>query len=112
MGNTVSEIAKAMENYGADAVGANCGELDPQEMAEIAKMFKEVTSLPIIIQPNAGKPQFKDNQTTFTMKPEAFADGVMKCVESGASMVGGCCGTSPDHIQAIAERITKHLAGI
>lgn len=105
MGNTVNEIVEAVEKYGADVVGANCGELDPNEMAEIAKMYKEATSLPIIIQPNAGKPILIKDQTKFEMKPEEFANGLLKCIDNGACMIGGCCGTSPDHVRAITQRL-------
>lgn len=105
MGNTVSEITGAVEKHGADAVGANCGELGLDEMAEIAKMYKEATSLPIIIQPNAGKPILVNDQTKFEMKPEEFAAGLQKCIDNGARMIGGCCGTSPDHIRAIKQRL-------
>jgi 5-methyltetrahydrofolate--homocysteine methyltransferase len=105
MGNTVSEIVEAVEKYGADAVGANCGELGLDEMAEIAKMYKEATSLPIIIQPNAGKPILVNDQTKFEMKPEEFAGGLQKWIDNGARMIGGCCGTSPDHIRAIKQRL-------
>ncbi len=105
MGNTLAEIAKAAEDYGAAAVGSNCGELDPLEMAEIVKMFKGVTSLPIIIEPNAGKPVLVDEQAVFKMGPEEFAAGVKKCLENGAKLIGGCCGTSPAHIQKVSEII-------
>jgi 5-methyltetrahydrofolate--homocysteine methyltransferase len=105
MGNTVSEIVEAVEKHGADAVGANCGELGLDEMAEIAKMYNEATSLPIIIQPNAGKPTLVNDQTKFEMKPEEFAHGLQKWIDNGARMIGGCCGTSPDHIRAIKQRL-------
>jgi 5-methyltetrahydrofolate--homocysteine methyltransferase len=107
MGNTVDEIVKVLEDHGADIIGSNCGELDPEEMAKITALYKEKTSLPIIVQPNAGKPKFINNQTMFEMKPEEFADGLIQCIENGAHIVGGCCGTSPDHIRAIAQRIKK-----
>ena len=107
MGNTIDEIVTILEDHGADVIGSNCGELDPEEMVKITALFKEKTSLPIIIQPNAGKPKFINNQTMFEMKPEEFADGLIQCIENGAHIVGGCCGTSPDHIRAIAQRIKK-----
>jgi 5-methyltetrahydrofolate--homocysteine methyltransferase len=74
-------------------------------MAEIAGMFTVATSLPVIIEPNAGKPKLIDNLTQFDMKPEEFAAGLMKCIENGARLVGGCCGTGPEHIRALGERI-------
>lgn len=105
MGNSVGEAAQALEKGGADVVGANCGELDPFEMAGIAKMFKEATALPVIIQPNAGKPRMVKGETLFDMKPEEFARGLQECINAGAGLVGGCCGTSPAHIRAASELV-------
>ena len=106
MGNTVDEIVKMAEENGATAVGANCGELDPEEMAELVKLFKKSTTLPLIIQPNAGKPVLKNDGTTdFNMMPDKFSDLLMKCIDNGATIIGGCCGTTPEHISAVAQRI-------
>lgn len=111
MGNAVAEIAKVIAENGADAIGANCGELAPEEMAELTRMYKKATSLPVIIQPNAGKPKLIDNQTRFDMKPEEFAAGLLKCIENGASLVGGCCGTGPGHIRALANGMKQVTMG-
>ncbi len=106
MGNTVEETVKMAEENGATAVGANCGELDPVNMAELVSMFKKSTSLPVIIQPNAGKPVLNDDgTTTFNMGPHEFADELIKCIDNGATLIGGCCGTTPEHIRVIAQRI-------
>ncbi len=105
MGNSAAEIAMTLEKQGADVIGANCGDLDPGEMAKIAEMYKEATALPVMVQPNAGKPVLVNNQAKYEMKPEQFADGLMKCIDSDASIIGGCCGTTPDHIRAVAEKI-------
>jgi len=105
MGSTVAEVAIALEENGADAVGANCGELSPEEMAQIAALYKEHTSLPVLIQPNAGKPKLVEGRTVYDMSPEDFADGMIKCLESGASLIGGCCGTTLDHLKAVVRRI-------
>ncbi len=101
MGSAVAESATALEKYGADAVGANCGELTPKELARIAAMYKRQTALPIIIQPNAGKPKLLGGRTVYDMPPEEFAEGVMQCVDSSATILGGCCGTTPAHLQAL-----------
>ncbi len=101
MGSTVPEIAKALEINGANAVGANCGDLSPEEMGKIAAIYKEHTSLPVLIQPNAGKPKLIGSDTVYDMTPVDFAAGVMKCIDSGASLVGGCCGTTLEHIKAV-----------
>jgi len=103
MGNSVEECAQKLSDAGADIIGTNCGDLDPSQMAVIVSLFKSTTSLPILAQPNAGKPKLVNNQTIFDMTPETFAAGIVECIKSGAKIVGGCCGTTPRHIQAVAE---------
>ena len=106
MGNTAEETSRVAEEYGATAVGANCGELEPEKMAELASLFRKSTSLPVIIQPNAGKPVLgNDGTTSFSMGPEEFAEALLRCIDKGATLIGGCCGTTPDHIRAVAKRI-------
>ncbi len=107
MGSTVEEAAKAAEEYGAVAVGANCGDLDPLGMAAITNIFRDAVKLPLIVQPNAGKPKLVGSETKYEMQPAEYADGVMKCIEKGASIVGGCCGTTPAHIKAVADRLKE-----
>ena len=102
MGDSAKECAKIIEDNGAEAVGANCGDLDPFQMAKVISLLKSATSLPILAQPNAGKPQLIGTKTEFNMNPQVFASGIVKCLDAGANLVGGCCGTSPKHIQAIA----------
>jgi len=107
MGNSAEKCARELTNAGADAVGANCGEIGPEEMAEIILRMRAVTDLPIIAQPNAGKPSLEQGVTRFNLEPAPFAEGIMKCVYAGATLVGGCCGTSPGHIQAVATRLAE-----
>lgn len=107
MGNTVAEAVQVLERNGADAIGSNCGELDPSEMAVLTAVYREASALPIIMEPNAGKPRLVNNQAVFDMGPREFADGIVKCIESGAKIIGGCCGTSPAHICAVAKRLKK-----
>jgi 5-methyltetrahydrofolate--homocysteine methyltransferase len=105
MGNTARQCAEALTEAGASAVGANCGSVDPLEMAQIVVMMREATHLPIIAQPNAGRGRLVDKELVFDMSPAAFASGVEECVRAGARLVGGCCGTSPAHIQAMVKFI-------
>lgn len=105
MGNTAAEIAETLEKHGADAAGANCGELAPDEMARITAILKRHTSLPVIIQPNAGRPKLLGGRTVYDMSPEGFAVGIQTCIDRGASIIGGCCGTTPAHLQAVKRRI-------
>jgi 5-methyltetrahydrofolate--homocysteine methyltransferase len=111
MGNTARDCAQALTEAGADAVGANCGSLDPSEIAQVIAMMREVTPLPLVAQPNAGKARLVQKQLVFDMTPEAFAVGIKECVEAGARLVGGCCGTSPDHIRAMIEMLEGQPSG-
>ena len=107
MGNSAEECAKKITDAGADVVGANCGDLDPAQMAVVVSVLRSATSLPILAQPNAGKPKLVDNQTVFEMAPVPFAAGIAKCLRAGARLVGGCCGTTPEHIRAVAALLNQ-----
>lgn len=105
MGNSAKECATILTEAGASAIGGNCGDLDPLQMAEVVSLLQEATSLPIVAQPNAGKPKLVGDQTVFDMSPTEFASGISKCLQAGAQLVGGCCGTSPAHIRAVVEML-------
>ena len=107
MGNSTEECARELTMAGAQAIGANCGALDPYQTAEIVSFLREATNLPVLAQPNAGKPKLIDGRTVFDMLPTDFADGIAECLLSGAHLLGGCCGTSPEHIQAVAAMLKK-----
>ena len=107
MGDSAAQCAKSLTDAGADVIGANCGDIDPAQMAVVVSELKSATSLPILAQPNAGKPKLVGNETIFDMKPEAFAQGIAECLQAGARIVGGCCGTTPEHIRAVAGLINK-----
>ncbi len=105
MGDTAHDCAQALTEAGACAVGANCGSLDPLELAEVVSLMRGATSLPIIAQPNAGKGRLADKRLVFDMSPTDFAAGIDECLRAGARLVGGCCGTSPAHIRAMVESV-------
>ncbi len=105
MGNSAEECARALTEAGACAVGGNCGEIDPFEMAEVISLLHGATSLPILAQPNAGKPRLVGTHAVFDLSPREFAAGIAECMQAGARLVGGCCGTSPTHIRVIADEI-------
>lgn len=107
MGNSSTECARSIEEAGGSVVGANCGDIDPNQMAEVIRVMAASTSLPIIAQPNAGIPRVESGRSVFSMAPEDFADGIDKCLEAGAKLVGGCCGTTPAHIKMIADRLRE-----
>ena len=106
MGDSAEQCARSLADVGADAIGANCGDLDPAQMAVVVSHLSAATELPVLAQPNAGKPKLVADKTVFDMAPASFASGIAECIRAGASLVGGCCGTSPDHIRALAEMLS------
>jgi len=106
MGNTAHDSATALTEGGADAVGINCGSIDPFEVAELVAVMREATVLPIVAQPNAGRGRMVDKELVFDMTPADFALGAKACADAGARLLGGCCGTSPEHIQAMVRLLS------
>lgn len=103
-GCTVPSMARTLEGLGADAIGLNCS-LGPDLLAPLLKELCENTRLPVIAKPNAGLPDPMDGH--YDMGPEDFVQAILPCLEAGVTIFGGCCGTSPDYIRALA----KALAG-
>ncbi len=106
MGNSAEECATRLTEESADAVGANCGDLSPEEMAEVVSVIKNFTNLPIVAQPNAGKPKVEREKVLY-MEPELYATETLKCYKAGARIIGGCCGTTPEHMRILSELIEK-----
>jgi 5-methyltetrahydrofolate--homocysteine methyltransferase len=104
MGNTAEQIARAAAQQGAIAVGANCGDLTPEEYAEVAASMRESCRLPLLIQPNAGRPQRAGQEIIYSLSPDEFARQMQSCYDAGARLLGGCCGTTPSHIAALTAR--------
>ncbi len=100
MGVTPETAARAMVEEGVDAIGANCG-AGPEAFARICRRLKETSGLPVWIKPNAGMPALEGGQAVYTMTADAFAGYLPALVESGASFIGGCCGTSPEFVRAL-----------
>ncbi len=105
MGDTAEQGARQLADAGADVIGANCGDLDPVQMARVVAMLQAATDRPVVAQPNAGRPRLMDDRTVFDMEPPEFAQGVAACIRAGAQIVGGCCGTTPEHIRTVREQI-------
>lgn len=97
-------IATVLEGLGADIIGANCSG-GPEQLLPVIEQLASVCSVPIIVQPNAGLPELIDNETVFHLSAETFASFGLKLIEAGASCVGGCCGTTPEHINALRKSI-------
>jgi len=103
MGGTPGDVAKAVVEAGADIVGANCGN-GIENMIEITReMRAAVPNTPILIHANAGMPVLEDGKTVFKATPEEMAAKVPELIAAGASIIGGCCGTNPNHISAMAK---------
>lgn len=92
-----------LQSMGVDAIGINCS-TGPDKMAELVREMKEYAYVPIMAKPNAGIPQLVDGHTHFPMDPGEFAEGMEKLLEAGADIVGGCCGTTPLHIQYLVDK--------
>jgi 5-methyltetrahydrofolate--homocysteine methyltransferase len=105
MGHTIEQAARELEEAGADVIGSNCGiGIDP--MLEIAAEFRRHTRLPVMVQANAGLPELRGGQAVYPETPEFMAERVPKLVELGVAVIGGCCGTTPDHIRAMREALS------
>jgi len=104
MGVTIEKAAKELEAAGADIVGSNCGN-GIENMILIAKEFKRFTALPVIIQSNAGLPEVRDEGVIYPETPEFMAEKSKELAAAGVSIIGGCCGTTPEHIRVIGETI-------
>ncbi|MPW24874.1 homocysteine methyltransferase [Alkalibaculum sp. M08DMB] len=90
-------MVAVLEGLGVDALGVNCS-FGPDKLMPIVEKIIEYASIPIVVQPNAGLPIMKDNKVTYDIDKETFALYIRQMVELGVSIVGGCCGTSPEHI--------------
>jgi 5-methyltetrahydrofolate--homocysteine methyltransferase len=100
MGVSVVQAATGLEDAGADIVGSNCGN-GIANMVEIAREFKRHSRLPIIIQANAGLPEHQAGKVVYPETPAFMARRVPELIELGVALIGGCCGTTPDHIRAM-----------
>jgi len=103
MGATPEEAVAALTEAGVDVIGANCGRGIEGYLA-IAKRLRAATTLPVWIKANAGLPEIVAGQTVYPAIPEFFADKAAEVVAAGANFIGGCCGTSPSFIAAIAKK--------
>lgn len=104
MGVSVERAAAGLEAAGADVVGSNCG-TGIEDMVSIARAMARATRLPLIIQPNAGLPRSLDGQLVYDETPDAMAARVPELLDLGVAIVGGCCGTTPDHVRAIRRAV-------
>lgn len=100
-GATPEEAAKRLVDAGANAVGLNCS-LGPEGMVDIVRRFAASAACPIIAKPNAGLPRVEAGRTIYDVSPDEFACAMERIIDAGATIVGGCCGTTPAHIEKLA----------
>ncbi|QEH37690.1 Bifunctional homocysteine S-methyltransferase/5,10-methylenetetrahydrofolate reductase [Aquisphaera giovannonii] len=100
-GASPEDAGAAMAEEGADAVGANCGE-GPEAFPGVCRRLKASSGLPVWIKPNAGLPSLREGRAVYAMTPEEFGGHAASIVDAGANFLGGCCGTSPEFIRALA----------
>lgn len=97
-GGDIKAVAAVLEGLGADAIGMNCG-LGPKQMLALIKELRSLTSLPLVVNPNAGLPRERNGHTFFDVGPEEFSSCMKEIVLAGAWVIGGCCGTTPEHLR-------------
>lgn len=103
-GGSVESAVAMLEGLRVDALGINCG-LGPKQMLPVVKRIREVSSLPIIVNPNAGLPVQVNGKTVYDLKADDFAQAMVKMAQIGVQGLGGCCGTTPEYIQKMIEAI-------
>ncbi len=108
MGVSPEVAAQFMVANGADVVALNCGTgIDMVKAADTARRYRQVTGLPIMAQPNAGQPELENMQVVYQQTPEEMAAGLGDLLAAGARIVGGCCGSTPDHIRLLRRRLDE-----
>ena len=106
-GTDAVTAAVTLEKLGACAIGANCS-TGPDQMVDVIRDIAAVVSIPVIAKPNAGLPSLNEQgETVYDMDEPEFAEGIRELVKSGASVIGGCCGTSPSYIKALSEALEE-----
>ena len=107
MGVSVAEACAGLEEAGADVVGSNCGN-GTDAMVEVAAELVAHTSLPVIIQPNAGLPEIREGEVVYPETPAFMAQRVGRLLDLGVGIIGGCCGTGPEHVRTMRAAIDDY----
>jgi methionine synthase I (cobalamin-dependent) len=116
-GHSPEWFARRAKAYGADALGVNCGkDVGMDEMLEIIRRYRQETDLPLFARPNAGTPRRRGGRWVYPQTPQEMADRLPELLEAGVCMVGGCCGTTPEHIAAFRKVVdawnARHVAAV
>jgi 5-methyltetrahydrofolate--homocysteine methyltransferase len=111
MGVRPETAARALVEAGANLVGANCGtNMTLSDYANLTAVLRSAVACPVMVQPNAGRPELVGGKTVYRLSPSDFGDGMRAVVDAGARVIGGCCGTTPAHLAA-ARRMLDALPG-
>ena len=106
-GESAAEIVDTLQSLGADAVGLNCS-MGPEYLENIVAEMKTVSRVPLVVKPNLGMPTLsKTGKAVYNTTPGEFAVHMVRLIDAGANIVGGCCGTTPEHIRALCERMGR-----
>ena len=105
-GGGVDSVVAMLEGLGVDALGMNCG-MGPDLMIPMVERMVQVASVPIVVNPNAGLPRTEGGKTVFDVTPEEFSDVMCQIADMGVQVLGGCCGTTPEHIRQTVEKVKK-----
>ena len=108
MGVSIEDAVVGLQKAGADIIGSNCGN-GIENMIKIAREFKKLTILPTIIQSNAGIPEMKEGKLFYSETSEFFAEKTKELIDAGVSIIGGCCGTTPEYIRAIRKVVDNYI---
>jgi len=106
MGVTIEKACRELHEAGADVIGSNCGNGSLQ-MVAIAREFKKFSALPLLIQANAGVPELRSGQVHYPETPEYMAEMSLELARVGVAVIGGCCGTTPEHTRAMRRTLDK-----
>src|SRR3954468_24017941 len=110
MGVDPERAAEFMAEQGADVVALNCGtRMDMERARDAVERYKSATELPVMAQPNAGQPKLVNMKVVYDETPAEMVKGVVPLLQSGANIVGGCCGSTPDHIRVFRQAIDEFL---
>jgi 5-methyltetrahydrofolate--homocysteine methyltransferase len=110
MGVDPEHAAKFMQEHGIDIVALNCGTgMDMERARQAVERYREVTDLPVMVQPNAGQPKLVNMKVVYDETPEQMVPGVAPLIEAGANIIGVCCGSTPEHIRAFRKTMDEYL---
>jgi 5-methyltetrahydrofolate--homocysteine methyltransferase len=110
MGIEPERAAEFMEEHGAHVIALNCGTgMEMERARDAVERYKRATSLPVMVQPNAGKPQLIDMKVVYDETPEQMVKGLLPLLTTGANIVGSCCGSTPEHIRAFRKVLDEFL---